>query len=198
MYDARLGRPGPVIEKLQVLGGRQAVSDAQRARIEGSYQAYVNWLGDAWASPGVLAPVAVGDARADYIKRTTSAWRQPTVRADLRRDQVPRPPPYNTLYNDPELGPRHADYTVDPDDPDDVDPYVRSLRSSVEEIDPDSDDAADQIEAAQRRMSVYQPGATASSALLENARYRPRDSAQGVRDAAYSAYCQRISEAWRT
>jgi hypothetical protein len=226
VFDARVGRPGYVTDKLAVMGGRQATSDAQRARIADSYEAMCNRLADSWTwnKPGVLAPVAVGDARSGYIRRTTQAWRTPTVRRDLRRTDTTRnggmtvagplgggpdasyrpnettASQYRTPRpdDDDDQGGNGADYTAtDPEGGDDD--YARSVWAAQNAIENGGPDAAAENEAMMRRMSGYQPGATAGSILRENARYRPRDSAssQAVRDRAYAEMVTRLGDAWK-
>jgi hypothetical protein len=184
MFDARVGRPGPVAAKLVVMCGRQAISDAQQARIDDAYQSYCNRLCDqwAWGKPGVLAPVTLGDARVAYIKRTSNAWKKPTPLSHLRRGR-----------------------DEDDDDPDaETDPeqarqaYLERVWSAQAAIQPGSPDAAAQVEAMQRRMSMSQPNVTGESVAAERRRYRPSDAeAIADRETAYAEYCRRIENGWR-
>jgi hypothetical protein len=184
LHDAGVGRPGPVAPKLAIMGGRRAISDAQQARVEESFEAYCSRLEDGWTwnKPGALAPVTVGDARADYIKRISNGWKKPTPLSHLRRDQ-----------------------DEDDDDPDaETDPeqarqaYLERVWSAQAAIQPGSPEAAAQVEATQRRMSMSQPNVTGESVAAERRRYRPRD-AEAIADmeTAYAEYCRRIENGWR-
>jgi hypothetical protein len=171
------------------------VADAdsrQRARVEDAREAMINrneaaWT---WGKPGVRAPVAIGDAREAWIRRNRDAWRTPTPRFDLDTTRsagntTPSPRPDN---DDEDNGFDIA-----------TDPYARNYWSSVEAIRSESPDNAARVEAAQRRMSMSEPNATAASVTAESRRYRPRDSAAAIadRDSAYAEYCRRIENEWR-
>ena len=185
MFDARVGRPGPVAPKLAIMGGRAAISDAQQARIDDAYHSYCNRLGDqwAWGKPGVLAPVTLGDARAAYVRRISNAWKKPTPLSHLRRDQDDD----DDDDLDPETDPEEARQT-----------YLERVWSAQAAIQPGSPDAAAQVEAMQRRMSMSQPNVTGESVAAQQRRYRPRDAAAiADRELAYAEYCRRIENGWR-
>jgi hypothetical protein len=80
----------------------------------------------------------------------------------------------------------------------DLDPYARGVWAAQNAITGGSPEAAAQVEATQRRMSVSQPNATAASVAAERRRYRPRD-AEAIADGemAYTEYCRRIENGWR-
>jgi hypothetical protein len=183
VFDAALHRPH-----------QARLTDAamrQRARADDAYEAMLNrneaaWL---WNKPHERAPVAVGDAREAYIRRISTDWQRGAPRYDLDTTRSAG----NTT-----LSPR-------PDDDEDngfdiaTDPYARNYWSSVEAIRSGSPDNAARVEAAQRRMSMSEPNATAASVTAENRRYRPRDSAAAIADkeTAYAEYCRRIENEWR-
>jgi hypothetical protein len=187
VFDGALHRPGCVVEALRGRAslGDATLADAQR-RIDDAYAARSNWLADQWTynKPEALVPVAAGDARAAYIKRISNAWRKPTPLSHLRRDQ---------------------DDDEDDDDPDaETDPeqarqaYLERVWSAQAAIQPGSPDAAAQVEAMQRRMSVSQPNVTGESVAAERRRYRPRDAAAiADTELAYAEYCRRIENGWR-
>jgi hypothetical protein len=90
VLDARVGRPGYVTDKLAVMGGRQALSDAAltdaRRRCDDAYRAACWRTSEAWRSVPLLPAVHdAQEARARYIDQISNAWRTPTVRRDLRR-----------------------------------------------------------------------------------------------------------------
>ena len=184
MFDARVGRPGYVVDKLAAAGQR-TITDAQRAHVEDSYEAYCNRLQDGWTwgKPGVFAPVTLGDARAACIKRTSEAWKKPTPLSHLRRDQDDD----DDDDLDPETDPEEARQT-----------YLERVWSAQAAIQPGSPDAAAQVEAMQRRMSMSQPNVTGESVAAQQRRYRPRDAAAiADRELAYAEYCRRIENGWR-
>jgi hypothetical protein len=204
VLDARVAQPGPVADKLALMGGRSALSDA-RVRCDDAYERYCNRLGDQWTwnKPGVLAPVPVGDARGDYIRRTTEAWRTPTVRRDLRRTDttanggrfVAGPisggpdssykPNSTTLSqqrtprpddDDDDDGNGDYDYTAtDPEGGDDD--YTRGVWAAQNAIRPGSRDVVAQVEAARRRVT--------------------HEDAQSIRDRAYAEMVTRLGDAWK-
>jgi hypothetical protein len=165
----------------------------QRARVEDAYEQMCNVNESAWTwgKPGVRAPVAVVDSPRDaWLRRVSTDWQKGALRFDLDTTRSTG----NTT-----LSPR-------PDDDDEdngfdiaTDPYARNYWSSLEAIRSGSPDNADRVEAAQRRMSVSQPNATAASVTAENRRYRPGDSAAALADkeTAYAEYCRRIENEWR-
>jgi hypothetical protein len=161
----------------------------------------------------------VGDARGDYIRRTTEAWRTPTVRRDLRRtdttanggrtvagplgggpDSSYRPNATTASQNrtprpdddDDDDGNGGYDYTATDPEGGDND-YTRGVWSAQSGYGPDGN------EAYMRRMSMLDPDATAESVRAERARYKPRDAAtaQRIRDGAYAESVAKLSEAWR-
>jgi hypothetical protein len=80
----------------------------------------------------------------------------------------------------------------------DLDHYARSVWAAQNAITGGSPEAAAQVEATQRRMSMSQPGATAASVGAERRRLRPHDAAAlADKGAAYEAYCRRIENEWR-
>jgi hypothetical protein len=164
----------------------------QRARVEDAYERRSNLMADAWTwnKPGVRAPVAVGDYPRDaWLRRVSTDWQKGAPRFDLDTTRSAG----NTT-----LSPRPDD--DDEDDGFDIatDPYARNYWSSVEAIRSGNPDNAARVEAAQRRMSLSQPGATAASVAAERRRFRPDDAAAlADKEAAYEAYCRRIENDFR-
>jgi hypothetical protein len=87
------------------------------------------------------------------------------------------------------------------------DPYALSMWSSQNAISSGSPDAAAANEAYMRRLSAYDPRATAASVTAQNRRYQPgaRDAhpmsdseARADRDHAYGEMLHRLETAWRT
>jgi hypothetical protein len=203
MFDGMLHKPGLVRDALS----DAALADA-RQRCDDAYRAMCWRASEGWRSVPLLPAVHdAQEARARYIDQISNAWKQPTIRRDLRRDQSAlggfrpnettasqrrgaRPPDDDDGDGD------DLDYTSGPDD---VDPYAGSVWSAQNAIENGGPDSADQNEAYMRRMSGYQPGATGSSVRAERARYRPRDSAssQSIRDQAYAEMVERLGSAWR-
>jgi hypothetical protein len=76
---------------------------------------------------------------------------------------------------------------------------VRRLRSAVSAIEPGSANASAQIEAAQRRMSLSQPYATAASVKAQRERNASTDAAAlADKEAAYAEYVARTLNAHRS
>jgi hypothetical protein len=214
MFDGMLHRPGYVRDALS----DAALSDARR-RVDDAYRAMCWRASEGWRSVPLLPAVHdAQEARARYIDQISNAWRQPTVRPDLRRadttanggrfvagplsggpDSSWRP---NSVTASQRRGARppddddqdgdDLDYTAsDPEGGDDD--YTRGVWSAQSGYGPDGN------EAYLRRMTMSEPDATAESVRAENARYRPRDSAtaQRIRDSAYAQSVAKLSEAWR-
>jgi hypothetical protein len=167
------------------------LTDAARRRCEDAREAMIADACSGWTyNKEPLAPLVTdaGRAREAWIRRSQDAWRNGSVRYDLD----------TTHAGNTTLSPRS-------DDEEDsgfeiaTDPYARNYWSSVEAIRSGSPDNAARVEAAQRRMSMSGPNATAASVSAENRRYRPRDSAAAIadRESAYAEYCRRIESEWR-
>jgi hypothetical protein len=177
VFDARDHRPHEA-----------RLSDAAmmaRGRADDAYERRSNLMADAWTwnRPNMLAPVVLGDARAAYIKRISSAWKKPTPLSHLRRDQGEDEDDDPDAETDPEAA-RQA--------------YLERVWSAQNAISGGSPEAAAQVEATQRRMSMSQPNATAASVAAERRRFRPRDAAAiADKETAYVEYCRRIENEWR-
>jgi hypothetical protein len=183
MFDASAHRPHQArITASAVRDAAEAAYDAMCARLEDG------WL---WGKEHVRAPVAVGDSPRDaWIKRQENAWKTPTVRPDLqgRFDQ------YRTPRPDDDDDDNGLDYTADPGDDD----YARSVWAAQNAIAGGRPEAAAQVEATQRRMSMSQPNATAAGVAAERRRYRRHDAeAIADKETAYAEYCRRIQNEWR-
>jgi hypothetical protein len=158
--DPAANRPGYLASRLYP--PRSALSDAQRA---------------------------VEDARSDYIRRTSEAWRTPI---GLKRDETGGGP---FDFHRPGALAGGYDFTTDPVDQ--TSAYARGVWAQQGNHGPDGN------EAYTRRMSLSEPDATPDSVRAERARFKPRDSAaasaaQAIRDEAYGDYVARLQNAWRS
>jgi hypothetical protein len=181
VFDVVVNKPGYLIDRLaQRRAGVGEAAVRQRARVADAYEDMCVRLGDAWSFDKALAPRASGaDARAAWIKRTGDAWRR------TWRDQG----------DDGDEADVEGDYTASPGG---ASAYAQGVWSAQNAIRPGSPDAAAQVEAMQRRMSMSQPTATAARVAAERRRYRPRDAvAIADRETAYAEYCHRIENSWR-
>jgi hypothetical protein len=210
MFDASAHRPHQARLTDAAIRRRARCDDAYEAMCDRNESAWT------WGKEHVLAPVAVGDARSDYIRRISTDWQRGAVRYDLD--------PYrsagNTTMNGgrsvagPPTGGGHPDeyqpnattasqyrtpLPADEDDGEDFDytatdpeggddDYARSVWTAQRAVRSGAPDNAARVEALRRRTS-YEDGG----------RYEQRDAAtaQAIKDEAYAQMCARLQDAWR-
>jgi hypothetical protein len=193
------------------------MTDAQRARVETARDQWVRSLKDAWRTPqgGVIGAPAPsdydqtsGEALADPCGSPGRArWRLPGNNTrplagddpddpDNDRDEFPESEAERARleYIDQVSNAYRAGAPVFSD-------YAKSVWSAQAAIRSGSPDAADQNEALTRRMSGYEPNATAASVKAERLRYKSDGltdaEARADRRAAFNEYLHRLENAWK-